>query len=184
MNKYVFIFCFLTTIFACQIPSTQDQTQTSSTFFDLKQFFEEETAYLNNQKISVQKDIQYNNQKETKIVQIKNWKKELKVFSDSDINKPSWKDKYTLDSTNIGNGLSLLHYKAIDESLNTQILDIKFINQQVHSILIVKKMSNQVYESQQYLTYIPRKSYSIKKMQNVTTMDKEEYQIDAKYIYS
>ncbi|MBL4649679.1 MAG: hypothetical protein JKY03_08110 [Aureispira sp.] len=105
------------------------------------------------------------------------------MFSESDLNKPSWKDKYLLDSTDRGNGLTLLHYKAIDENLSIRVLDIELKGEAVHSILIVKKISNQVYESQQHLIYIPRKSYSIKKSQDVSLFDKDDYTIEAKYIY-
>ncbi|BDS11368.1 hypothetical protein [Aureispira anguillae] len=184
LSKYFLFFCLLTSIFSCQLPIKPQTTVTKTTFFDLKNFLDQEVKHLNSSNIKVQKNIRYNKKTEEKVVQIDDWKKELKVFYESDINKPSWSDKYTLDSSSIGDGLSLLHYKAIDQNLSTQVLDIKLIGQKVHSILVVKKTSNQVYESQQYLTYIPGKSYTIKNTQDVILFDKNDYLIEAKYIYS
>lgn len=181
--RFLFVFTLVTMIACEQVPSI-NQNNTELFFFDLKGFFDTEIDYLNEHQPSLYKKIRYKEQEEEKVVSIKDWKKELKVFYDSDINKPSWKDKYTLDSTQLDNGLSLLHYQAIDENLSTQVLDVKLKGKEVHSILIIKKASNQVYESQQYLTYIPKKSYSIKKTQDVVFFDEDDYNIDAKYMHS
>jgi hypothetical protein len=183
LSKFLFFFCFTIYLTACNVPTIEETNRPKTTFFDLKGFFDEEANYLKEQGVKIQKTIQHNETKETQTVLPKDWKKELLLFSESDINKPSWKDKYILDSTDRGNGLTLLHYKAIDEKLSVQVLDVELKGTAVHSVLIVKKISNQVYESQQHLTYIPRKSYSIKKSQEVTSFDKDDYTIEAKYIY-
>ena len=167
---------------ACQIPTLQESTKPSYAFFDLKGFFEKEAEYLQAQNIRIKKTIRHNSNTEEHISKVESWEDELRLFRESDINKPSWKDKYTLDSTEIGNGLVLLHYKANDKELNTQVLDVKLAGAEVHSIVIIGKVSNQVYESQQYLTYIPHKSYTIEKTQDVVLFDKDEYNIKAKYI--
>jgi len=183
LSKF-FLFLYLTIfISACNLPSTQETNRPQTTFFDLKGFFKEEAKYLEEQGVKIQKTIQHNQTKETQTILPKDWEKELLLFAESDLNKPSWTDKYVLDSTDRGNGLILLHYKAIDESLSIQVLDVELKENAVHSILIVKKIANQVYESQQHLTYIPRKSYRIKKSQTVTLFDKDTYTIEAKYIY-
>ncbi|MFT5646945.1 MAG: hypothetical protein ACI976_001631 [Aureispira sp.] len=179
-----FILLYLTIyVSACNVPTIQETNRQQTTFFDLKGFFKEEAKYLKEQGVKIQKTIQHNQTKETQTALPKDWEKELLLFSESDLNKPSWKDKYVLDSTDRGNGLTLLHYKAIDENLSIQVLDVELKGEAVHSVLIVKKIANQVYESQQHLTYIPRKSYSIKKSQEVTLFDKDDYTIEAKYIY-
>jgi hypothetical protein len=183
LSKFFFFLYLIISLFACNVPTIQESNRIQTTFFDLKGFFIEEAKYLKEQGVKIQKTIQHNQTKETQTTLPKDWEKELLLFSESDINKPSWKDKYVLDSTDRGNGLTLLHYKAIDEKLSIQVLDVELKEGLVHSILIVKKISNQVYESQQHLTYIPKKSYSIKKSQDVTLFDKDDYTIEAKYIY-
>lgn len=183
LSKFFFFLYLIIYLSACNVPTIQESNRLQTNFFDLKGFFKEEANYLEEQGAQIHKTIQHNQTKETQTVLPKDWEKELLLFSESDINKPSWKDKYLLDSTNRGNGLTLLHYKAIDENLSIQVLDVELKGEAVHSILIVKKISNQVYESQQHLTYIPRKSYSIKKSQDVSLFDKDDYSIEAKYIY-
>ncbi|CAA6822562.1 MAG: Unknown protein [uncultured Aureispira sp.] len=183
LGKFFVFLCLTISISACNVPTIQETNRTQTTFFDLKGFFKEEAKYLKAQGVQIQKTIQHNQTKETQTILPKDWEKELLLFSDSDLNKPSWKDKYLLDSTDRGNGLTLLHYKAIDEKLSVQVLDVELKGTAVHSILIVKKIANQIYESQEHLTYIPRKSYHIKKSQEVTSFDKDDYTIEAKYIY-
>jgi len=183
LSKFLFFFCLTIYLLACNVPTIKETNRPQSNFFDLKGFFKKEARYLKEQGVEIQKTIQHNQTKETQTIRPEDWEKELLLFSESDINKPSWKDKYLLDSTNKGNGLILLHYKAIDENLSIQVLDVELKGESVHSVLIAKKVSNQVYESQQHLTYIPRKSYSIKKSQDVTFSDKDDYSIEAKYIY-
>lgn len=183
LSKFFFFLCLTIYISACGVPTIKETNRPQITFFDLKGFFDKEAKYLKEKGVKIQKTIQHNQTKETQTVLPKDWEKELLLFSESDINKPSWKDKYILDSTDRGNGLILLHYKSIDENLSIQVLDVELKGEVVHSVLIVKKIANQVYESQQHLTYIPRKSYSIKKSQDVTLFDKDDYTIEAKYIY-
>jgi hypothetical protein len=183
ISKLFFLLYLTLYLSACDVPTIKETNNPQTIFFDLKGFFSEEAKYLEAQGVKIQKTIQHNQTKETQTVLPKDWEKELLLFSESDINKPSWKDKYILDSTDRGNGLILLHYKAIDDNLKIQVLDVELKGSAVHSVLIVKKISNQVYESQQHLTYIPRKSYSIKKSQEVTSFEKDDYTIEAKYIY-
>jgi hypothetical protein len=184
MNYHFFLFTLIISISlaACNFPTLPNQKKAETPFFDLKSFFEEEARYLKAQNMSIKKTIRHNDTTEEHIIKVENWNDELRLFSESDINKPSWKNKYTLDSTDIGNGLVLLHYKATDKGLSTQVLDVKLADANVHSIVIINKTSNQVYEAQQYLTYIPHKSYTIEKIQDVTLFDKDEYNIKAKYI--
>ncbi len=182
INFLILIIAISTLLNACQLPIVQESTTAKATFFDLKGFFEQEAEYLQTQNIRIKKTIRHNNQTEEHISKVESWDEELRLFRESDINKPSWRDKYTLDSTEIGNGLLLLHYKANDKTLNTQVLDIKLAGRNVHSIVIIGNVSNNVYESQQYLTYIPHKSYTIEKIQDVVLFDKDEYNIKAKYI--
>lgn len=167
---------------ACDFPTMEKNDTPVLNFFDLKGFFEAEAASLNAEKMNVQKTIRHNGKEETQVTQIADWKEELRMFSDSDINRPAWREKYSLDSTDLGDGLTLLHYKAIDKTLTTQVLDVKKRKDKVHSILIVNKISNDIYESQQYLTYIPNQSYTIEKIQDVVLFDKDEYNIQVKYV--
>lgn len=176
----MFLFLLLT-LGACQIDSPPQKN--TMAFFSLKNFFEKEAQKLNGQKINVEKTIKHNGKTETHETEVKSWTEELQLFSESDIAKPSWMDKYKLDSFPVDSNLVLLRYTALDEALETQALDIKLSGSTVHSILIIKRISNPVYESQQYLTYIPNKGYTIEKTQEFLFSTQEEYNIQAKYSF-
>jgi len=167
----------------CQNNSNTTSNSSNNPFFDLEAFFEAEAAFLNEKGMQLHKVIEHNKQQEEQTTAVADWNNELRLFKESNINKPSWRDKYQLDSTDMGNGLTLLQYKALDDALVTRMIDIKKANNAIHSIVIVNSNNNVIYESQQYLTYIPRKSYSIKQTQEVTLFEKDEYNIEAKYIH-
>jgi hypothetical protein len=68
-----------------------------------------------------------------------------------------------------------------DERLKTQKLDIKFDNDNVHSVVAVNHIDNSVYATQEFLEYIPSKGYSIHQTQIVSLMDTNKYSIEVKY---
>ena len=183
MKYYFFIIIFIISLQqSCQVPSLDNNEKVIKNFFDLASFFKKEAQYLNDKEIIIKKRITHNNSTEEQIKQIGNWEKELKIFSDCDINKPSWKDRYILDSTLSDNGFKTLHYEAKDKKAPTQVIDIELLNKEVLSIVIINKETNNIFESQQYLTYIPGKSYSIKKIQDVGLIGQETYLIEVEYI--
>lgn len=176
---YCLLLCSLT---ACAVPVLDDDTQAAGPFFDLEEFFAQEVAYLEKQSIQVQKTIRQNGKEEAHQLTIKDWSKELRFFSESDINKPSWRDQYSIDSIYSGNKLSL-KYKSKDENLSTQALDIEIVSDTVQSIVVVKNINNQVYTAQQYLTYLPKKYYKINQTQDIVLLSEDDYSIEASYIY-
>jgi hypothetical protein len=182
MKYYLVLSCILLFCNCCDLTSTNSNNTSKRTFFDLKSYFIQEATYLKANNLKIKKRIILNDETEEHIYEVSDWEKELSLFIESDINRPSWKDRYTLDSTKNKSGITLLHYKATDEQLFTQVLDIELKGKKVHSVMIINRVSNNVYESQQYLTYFPGKSYSIKKTQDVSLFSKENYQIEAEYI--
>ncbi|MCP4443113.1 MAG: hypothetical protein GY810_29755 [Aureispira sp.] len=152
-------------------------------FFDLKQYFKEEVARLEGGNIHIKKTITNKGELEQKKISDLDWSEELALFVKGDINKPSFIEKYTIDSTFGNQGeLTQLLYKTEDEAMYTQNLDIEFKDGEVHSIIIVNNVSNAVYASQQYLKYIPSIGYSIDKTQDVTLFDKENYKVEVEFM--
>ena len=150
-------------------------------FFYLEAYFDSEIERLEEQKSRIKKRIKTLDKEETRNVQPQLWESELALFKKSAINKPAWQDKYEIDSIQ-ENGLLEVRYKAKESDLYTQKIDVVWKNKAVHSIIIINTIKNEIYESQQVLTYIPQKEYSIKKIQNVALMDKDEYEIEAIFL--
>jgi len=97
-----------------------------------------------------------------------NFKEELKAFIDSDINRSSWLDKYSVDSTLNTNGeLAELNYRTTNEKLKTKSVNIKFANQQVDQIEIQNQTGSFFSSSEQHLVYQTNKGYTIDSQQKI-----------------
>jgi hypothetical protein len=167
---------------ACYVPPVDETDQPAGPFFDLEGFFEKEAAFLSSQQLRVQKTIQQNGQRESQEVVVDDWKRELSFFAESDINKPSWRDQYTVDSTRSANKLTI-EYRSKDKNLSTQKLDIEIVADTVQSVLVLKNIDNQVYSSQQSLTYIAKQGYKINQAQDIVLLSGDHYNIEANYLY-
>src|SRR5665213_1962489 len=78
-----------------------------SKYFDIRGYFTADASRLNKLNLQVLKTVTHNGISEGKTIHIDNWARELDLFIGSDINKPAWKDSYTV--INEGN---LLVYRA------------------------------------------------------------------------
>ena len=141
-------------------------------YFDLKGYFTKDTARLNKLYNQVDKTVTYNGAAEQKKVKITDWGRELDLFIRSDINKPAWKNSYTVVSNN-----DFLLYKAKDPDLQTQEMLIKLDKRQVKWMLIYNRDHNLLYTTTEKLTYYPDSLYMISKMQKVRLMGTNFYKI-------
>src|SRR5882757_7054826 len=76
-------------------------------YFDIKGYFTKDIARLNKLNRPVFKTVSHNGVTESKTVHIDNWGHELDLFLGADINKPAWKNSYTIVNEN-----GILIYKA------------------------------------------------------------------------
>ena len=146
-NKYMrftpFIFAFLSLFLFTNCGETLSSTNEKSdnAYFSLKDFFEKEIAQLTENKVGLHKTVFLGEESETQNLKDINWKKELKLFADADINKAAWRDKYEIDSIR-QNGVLQVSYIPKDEDLRTQkvALKINYATQKVKEISINKKV--------------------------------------------
>ncbi len=181
MKLLLGLFSILTFLGSCQSDAVTIQEPAHQRFFDLKGYVQQQATLLQQQQPTIKKTITSGSIVETKVLQDMDWTKELDLFTKSDINKPSWVDKYSIDSISKEGGFMLLQYKAKDSDLATRQLDIELKGEVVQSVLVVNQVTNAIYQSQQYLTYIPQKGYTIKKKQAVQLMDKDDYEIEVTF---
>lgn len=145
-------------------------------YFDVKGYFSKEIARLSKLNKPVLKSINFNGKDEVKRVFIKNWESELNFFVASDINKPSWKDSYTIESSE-----NLLIYRAKDVNLKLQEMIVKQANNKVKWIMIYNNTKNMLYESSEKLSYFPDSLYLIQKSQKVRLLKKNIYSIKGSF---
>jgi hypothetical protein len=150
-------------------------------FFDLKGYFQADSARLTKLNPLITKTVWHNKDKQTKQVHIPNWGNELRLFAESDINKPAWKASYK-----IVNSDGILSYTAKDPALKTQDIIIKKKGDKVMWILIINHTKSTVlgkvlYETTEKLSYIPDSTYQIQKRQFVRTLGFNTYSIKGRF---
>jgi hypothetical protein len=199
MNKYLIcigLFCFMSCNGNEKTNSTtvqqQGDTPTSQApksyseqfkpaFFDLKSFIQQEIEHLKKMKM-VEKTVTVNGKSETKKVAIANWEEELTPFINSDINRPAWKDKYRLNEGLIAQEGKYKRYEATDENLKTQVLGIKFSDDdKILTVYIENKEDSAVSAAQQKLTYNVGKGYKIESLQKTLTSKEDNVIIEVKF---
>lgn len=169
-------FRFVVLIFAGSLASCKpDIQQNTNTYFNLNSYFKQETQKLTKANFSVVKTVSRNGQAETKTMKIANWPRELSVFSESDINKPSWKNSYKI--TISGN---FTIYKATDPDLKTQEIMIKKENSKIALVMIYNVVNNKLFQTREKLTYYPDSLYVIRRKQNVRFLGMNDYLIEGK----
>lgn len=169
---------------ACQPGSEQAEStveEAPSVFFDIKGYFAKAQKQLNQAQPAVTKKVAINGESEEKQLDSLNFKQELEVFIQSDINRPDWVDKYRIDSVLQSNKLTELHYQALDDKLRTRQIDIFFNNSQVSKIFIENGGTNIVAGSEQELTYIPGQGYTIKSRQYTALSKDKELSIEVRF---
>lgn len=170
-------FAWLCGIILCCSSCKPDIKETGATlkYFDLKSFFNADTARLNKLNPVVTKTVAHNGDSQTKKVKIDNWGRELGLFIDADINKPAWQNSYTISSDS-----STLIYTTKDLSLKMAEMIIKHDKQKVKWIMILNHTSNMLYTTTEQLSYYPDSLYLIEKRQHVRLMGNNYYRIEGK----
>lgn len=147
-------------------------------FFDIKGFFEADSARLTKENPLITKTVTHNKIPETQKVHISNWGTELSLFIQSDINKPAWRNSYEVKAT--GN---ITIYRAKEPSLKTREVVIKKENDQLKWIMIINHTKNILYENTEKLSYFPDSLYLIQKKQSVRVLGTDTYRVNGLFKY-
>lgn len=169
---------FLLLIFACSIKTTS-----TSDFFDTKSFFNHEIELLTKQKSGVSKRFVFiNNNDSIILLDSVNWQRELQVFIDLDLAKPSNQSAFIVSNTE-ANGLIEKSYKAIDSAQELQTVIITTDNKQnVKIIEALLTKNNSLYKASKHLRYVTDSGYSINGNQQLKLGNNNTYQVAATFI--
>ena len=169
---YSFFICV--SLVACK-PDVKE-TKGQYKYFDLKGFIQADSARLNRSNPTISKTVNHNGDSEAKDVKIANWGHELGLFASSDINKPSWRQSYSV----MVQGDSIT-YKALTPELKTRELTITNLAGKVTAIHVINHTKNLLYETSEALTYLPDSVYTIDKSQHVILLGNNRYIIKGKF---
>lgn len=135
----------LFSLVSCRQEETRDDAPKA--YYDLKGFIENQIVYLNEKKPEVSKTAILGSKRESSKTREVDWKKELELFAQADINKPSYRQSYEV----IQNGP--LHYEYRIKPGND--LPVAYLKIDADSVLkqplrveALMRASNKVYNSE------------------------------------
>ena len=170
---YLIALIFWTACSTTEIPTVNKKLD--KPFFDIITYLDDEIE--KSQLTQIEKTVQINGESETKVLKDFDLKKELSMFYDSDINKPSLFDKYNTFETEHS-----ITFKTEDEELSVQRIKIfKGENGDFQKLLINRKAAKQIYSSDKVLTYESNIGFSIQNTQKVKFSEEKAYEIEVKF---
>lgn len=146
------------------------------TYFDLEGYFKNEAVRLSKKSKPIVKTVWVNGKSEQKKINIKNWEKELGIFIDADINKDSWKGSFKFSIID-----NVKTYVSDNQKIPVNKLEIIEKKGKISSIKIYIQNSNNLYSSQDSLSYYPDSLYEIKKVQHIKLMEKKRYKVEGRF---
>ena len=167
----ILLFCLVIAFFtSCNI--NEQEKVKIKTYFDLETYFKKEAKHLAEKKGPIDKTVIINGKAEQKIISINNWEKELGSFIDADINKASWRGSFQF--LTIGDAKI---YTSQSEKIPVKKVEVREKDGKVISIKIFVHNINDLYISQDSLSYFPDSLYRIKKSQKIKLMEEKRYEI-------
>jgi len=153
-------------------------------YFDFHQYFNAEVADLQGSMPKIKKTIVLNGVSEEKTISTDSgiWVSELKPFLAMDINKPAWKDAYSVDTIRANEGYEIVF--TGDSSMAIPFVNIGFDdNGSVRSIKFSKFTRNSFGSIRMDMEYRTKSGYSVKKVRDLNKISHTEFEINARYIY-
>lgn len=134
-------------------------------FFDLTDYIDAETERLTENKITANKTITLNGKTESKQNTVINYKNDLRLFREADINKPAWSDKYDTDEQKLSGNHRVTTYTTRDSSLIVHRLLVEEDQGVPVRIEIDRKTGTVLSNGIHQLRYESGKGYSVKTQQ-------------------
>ncbi len=153
-----------------------------SPFYDLQGFFEAEVERLQARQPKVEKTVSFDQSTETERLDSINYRRELKVFLDSDINRPAWWDRYTIDSTWQDGALQSIHYQAKADDLKIRSIRLTFERDSLLAVDLELNAESAATAFRQSLHYAPAEGYRIVTRQDVMLSAAREMRVEVAFL--
>ncbi len=168
LDHYLPLVLLWLTATACLPGNQESQGPDGSPFYDLETFFSGEVERLQREQPAVDKTVTLDGQSEFQQLDSLDYRDELSVFQNSDINRAAWWDKYAIDSTFSRDRLSSIQYTAREADLKIRSVSIQFENEKVSRIDIESRTDSPTATMDRKMHYEPQSGYRIETRQNVT----------------
>lgn len=179
---------FLAVIVSLSGCSDQDSEKDGEkVYYDLRGFIENQIVYMTEKRPEVTKTTFLNGESETSKTKDINWKKELELFLQADLNKPSYKRSY-----NIVRKDSSWYEYTLKPSANLPVRYLKIttgknLNQPVYVKALIR-VENKIYKSEKEIeltcayrnNLFELSAYSVKGYQKLIFLEEKSFRIDSK----
>ncbi|TDE11717.1 hypothetical protein [Dyadobacter psychrotolerans] len=184
------ILCLPFTLLSCDDAEHKKDDQVKS-FYDVRGFVEGQIILMNNERPEVSKTVSMGDEKNQVSAKDVDWKKELELFLQADINKPAYRLSYTTQKPD--SFTTIYAVKPGEQQLPVHYLKVivDSINQAPTCISAVLKSENKLYQSEKNIelncvvnnTGSRIVSYKITGYQKLATMDKNPFAVKAEVHY-
>nr|WP_295929197.1 hypothetical protein [uncultured Dyadobacter sp.] len=183
-GSFLLVLLFLS-LTSCGREEAQDDGP--KVYYDLKGFIENQIIYLNDKKPEISKTARLGGKSEVSTTREVDWKKELELFVQADLNKPSYRQSYDIARSD-----SMRYEYKVRANVN---LPVRYLKIETDSVLkqplyieALIHTSNKIYDSEKKIVmWLGKKdnllqvnSYEVDGYQKLVLMDKKVFSIRTK----
>lgn len=136
-------------VFFCGCDAPQENT---SMYFDIPGFIDKEVIHLAEKVRTLKKNLRYNEKEEQQFIEKPDWKKELKPFFETDLNKPAYAGRFELDSSFAGDTLKI-SYNSTNNKSDLQLAEVYYYKREPIKIAVLFTEKNALFTSNKRLVY-------------------------------
>lgn len=183
-------FCYsvglLSLLFLNSCTDAGQQTQ-PNVYYDVSGFINQQIIDLSSQKPLVNKEVLINQERNRQATRDLNWKRELELFAQADINKPALRSSYTI--TRPDSMTYQYTLKKSEERLTVRSLMVQLdsVTRQPRRIEAVLQTNNPLYSSERHLVLESGQAsnrqwrvqhYKLSGFQQLSYFDKNEFMVE------
>jgi len=188
LSAHIFPIIIILLLSGCDQP--QEKAKEKKIYYDLKGFIETQIEFLSEQKPIVDKVMSVSGKNESRSTREVDWKKELELFIQADINKPAYSKSYAVSKPD---SLTSVYTLKTEENISVKWVRIQLDKTTGNPVLIQARLrsENKLYQSEKNVELHCKSesnqwhltSYSIKGYQKLATMDRKDFDIQAEVKY-
>jgi len=188
LSAHIFPIIIILLLSGCDQP--QEKAKEKKIYYDIKGFIETQIEFLSEQKPIVDKVMSVSGKNESRSTREIDWKKELELFIQADINKPAYSKSYAVSKPD---SLTSVYTLKTEENISVKWVRIQLDKTTGNPVLIQARLrsENKLYQSEKNVELHCKSesnqwhltSYSIKGYQKLATMDRKDFDIQAEVKY-
>jgi len=163
MHKFLYYLGLILSLSSCV--SDRDVVSTEQ-YFDLPLYIENEIVELKKNNVQLFKKVFTDGDYDSVLITKPDWKKELQIFNNININKPAFIGKYSVTQGN-AKEFQETSYQSLDKTLPIKSLTLLIRNDSIKNISIFKDDHSMFLDNRIWLEYSSKKSYHIKGYRNL-----------------